>query len=199
MRWEKIADTDGIAVFKKEFQDSPMLAFKGEGVIEAPLLRVASVLVDVSRATEWMENLEEARILREVSLTEYIVYNHIGTPIVLKDRDFVTLNKLEFDAEKKQFAIRVHSVEDASAPKTPYVRGELIGSSFVLTSIDGGSRTHVTAEIHADPKGSVPKWIVNLFQKGWPYHTINRLRAQSSKNDIQDHPLLKEEFLKRGI
>ena len=66
-----------------------LIAFKGEGVIDAPTLRVASIIVDTSRATEWVESLVEARTLRQISETEYIEYDHVGTPFVMKDRDFV--------------------------------------------------------------------------------------------------------------
>jgi hypothetical protein len=29
----------------------------------------------------------------------------------------------------------------------------------------------VVAELHADPKGAVAAWLVNLFQKNWDYNT----------------------------
>src|SRR5437762_3688944 len=86
--WEKIGDDDGIAVYRREVPGSPIIAFKGDGIINAPTLRVASILVDTTRATEWVDSLVEARTLRHVSETEYIEYDHIGTPFVMKDRDF---------------------------------------------------------------------------------------------------------------
>ena len=42
------------------------------------------------------------------------------------------------------------------------------------------STTHVTVEIRADPKGNVPKWLVNLFQRDWPQR-IARHQRQSRK------------------
>ncbi len=45
-------------------------------------------------------------------------------------------------------------------------------------------------EIHADPKGSVPKWLVNLFQKGWPRNTIEGIRKQAAKADVKEHPVV---------
>jgi hypothetical protein len=196
--WEKIGDDDGVGVYRREVQGSPIVAFKGEGIVNAPISRVASVIVDTSRATEWIDSLKEARILRWVSETETIHYDHIGTPIVMKDRDFVTDCKLEFDPDRKMLSVKIHSVDDASAPKTDYIRGELTHSSFVMTSIEHGTKTRVVAEIHADPKGSVAKWIVNLFQKKWPHNTITRLRAQVAKPDIQEHARLKQVLLEHG-
>ena len=88
--------------------------------------------------------------------------------------------------------LNIHSVTDPLAPETDYVRGELMHSSFTLTALDHGQKTHIVAEMHADPKGSVAKWIVNMFQKGWPHNTITSLREQVKKPDIRDHAHLKK-------
>jgi len=196
--WEKIGDSDGIGVYRREVPGSPLIAFKGEGYVNASIIRVASVLVDSDRATEWIDSLTESKIIRQISTTETVHYDHIGTPFVLKDRDFVSNCKLEFDPPRKNITLKIHAVSDPLAPPTKFVRGELIDSSFALTSTDHGARTFVVAEIHADPKGSVAHWIVNLFQKRWPHNTLTRLRAQVGKPDIQEHPRLKTELAKHG-
>ena len=196
--WEKIGDSDGIIAYRREVQGSPLIAVKGEGVINASIVRVASVLVDTSRATEWIDRLVESRVVRQVSDTETIHYDHIGTPIVMKDRDFVTRARLEFDSTGKKVILKMHSVTDPLAPPTDFVRGEIMQSYFIMTSIDQGKKTHISVEVHADPKGSIAKWIVNMFQKSWPHNTISRLRAQVAKPDIKDHPRLKAELTQAG-
>ena len=196
--WEKIGDSDGIGVYRREVPGSPLIAFKGEGVISASIVRVASVLVDSDRAPEWVDSLTESKIIRWVSETETVHYDHIGTPFVLKDRDFVSTCKLTFDPPRKNVTLKINAVKDALAPETSYVRGELLHSSFSLTSTEHGTKTFVVAEIHADPKGSVAHWIVNLFQKRWPHNTITRLRAQVAKSNIKEHPRLQVELAKHG-
>ena len=197
--WEKFDEADGIAVYRRDVPGSPVVALRGEGVVDAPLLRVASVIVDAKRATEWIDSLAEARTIRRVSETEYVEWDHIATPFVLKDRDFVFDAKLEFGPKQKQVLLNYHSVDDPGAPKTDYVRGRFIYGTFALTSIDGGMRTRVLAELLCDPKGSVAKWIVNLFQKSWPHNTIVALRAQVKKKDIKDDPRLKAELTRQGF
>jgi hypothetical protein len=196
--WESLGSDDGVAIFRREIPGSPIIAFKGVGVVDAPLLRVASVMVDTSRATEWIDSLAEAKTLRKISETELVEYDHVATPFVLKDRDFVVDTKLEFDPPAKRLLLKIHSVTDPAAPQTSYVRGELMHSSFVLASEDHGKKTRVPAEIHCDPKGSVAKWIVNFFQKSWPHNTLTSLRAQVKKPDIKDRPDLKQALADRG-
>lgn len=102
------------------------------------------------------------------------------------------MSKLELYAKNKQILLNYHSVNDDLAPKTDYVRGEFTYGTFTMTSIEHGTKTRVLAELMCDPKGSIAKWIVNLFQKSWPYNTLTALRAQTSKRNIRDNQPLKQ-------
>jgi hypothetical protein len=57
----------------------------------------------------------------------------------------------------------------------------------------------VTTEIHADPKGSIPTFIANAFQKDWPIHTIKNLRKQAQKPDVRPSPELAAALAKAGF
>ena len=197
--WIRMRTENGIVVSRKDVAGSPFLAFRGEGDIDEPLLLVGSVLVDIARDREWIDSLVESKLLRTVSETEYITYTHIGTPITMSDRDFVTDVTLAIQPIEKRLDIQMHSVSDPTAPTTRYVRGELMRSSFTLTSIDGGRRTHVVAEIHCDPKGSIAAWVVNRFQNDWGYNTIKNLRTQVRKPDVAVHPRLKAVLEEKGF
>jgi hypothetical protein len=189
--WDQIRTEDGILVSKKDVPGSPFVAFRGEGDVSAPVLSVAAVLVDVPREQEWMDSVVEARILRKVSDTEYIMYSHLGTPPTMSDREFVMDVTLVVNVPAQSVTVTMRSVDDPAAPKTGYVRAILTDSVFVLTPAAGGKGTHVVAEIHCDPKGSVPSWIVNLFQRGWGYNTIKSLRKQVAKPGIPVPELLR--------
>ena len=197
--WETLRRDDGIVVQRKEVAGSPFVAFRGEGDVNAPLLLVGSVLVDVARSREWVDSVADSRVLRRLGDAEYVTYAHIGMPVLMSDREFVTDVVLAADAATKTLTIRMHSVDDPSAPRTDYVRGILADGSWVLTSMDGGSRTHVAAEIHADPRGAIPAWLVNLFQKNWGYNTLMSLRKQVAKRDSSVHPLLKAMLEEKGF
>ena len=190
--WTKIDDSDGIAVYKREIPGSDVIAFRGEALVNAPLVRVASVVFDTSRSTEWIDDLKEARVVRRTSDFEYVEYDHFGTPFVMKDRDFVTSNKMEWDPATKTITVRMRSVTDPLAPPTSYIRGELVSSTFTLTPTADGKATRVAGDVHCDPRGSVPKWIVNYFQKDWPHATFVKLRTQVAKANIVDSPAIKK-------
>jgi START domain len=197
--WVHTKVKNGIVVSRMDVDGSPFRAFRGEGDIDAPILLVGSVLVDVARGPEWIDSIVDAKIVRQVNESEYITYSHAGTPITMSDRDFVVDVKLSVRPAVKTLAIQMHSVSDPAAPATHFIRGELQTSSFVLTSIDGGRRTHVVAEVHCDPKGSIAAWLVNDFQNNWGYKTLSNLRAQVQKPSVAVHPRLKAVLIENGF
>ncbi len=190
--WEKTGQQDGVTTYRQEILGSPVVAFRGEGIISAPIEKVASVLLDTPRATEWVSDLAEAKVIAWKSKDSFIEYDHLKTPpLIMKDREFVSLVKMEINQKEKQIIFRYKSLQDSSVvPETSNIRGELLNSTFTLTSLKNGTQTKVAGEIHCDPKGSVPKWLVNWFQEQWPVNTLKNLRKQVSKADIKANPMI---------
>ena len=130
--WETVRSEDGIDVSRKEIAGSPFVAFRGEGDVDAPILTVGSVLVDVPHEKEWIDSVVEAKILEEVSETEYIMYSHLGTPPGMSDRDFVTDVMLKRDpAQQRPLGDHALGHRRPGRPtRTSYVRAELQDSVF---------------------------------------------------------------------
>src|SRR5206468_2735293 len=125
--------------------------------------------------------------VRWTSSDEYVEYDHAGTPFILKDRDFVSTVKLDTDRHQQSVAFHYSNATDPDVPENPkYVRGDLMSTVFTLTRVSD-AKTHVIAEIHCDPKGSIPKFIVNWVQSDWPETTFKNLRKQVKK-DIRVDP-----------
>lgn len=177
--WEKIDEEDGIKVFRKEVPGSPLVAFRGEGMISAPLEKLLWVLADNAHRTEWVDRLKKSVVLQTNGTYEYIVYQHFGLPFPISDRDYVYRGKATRD-ENGVVTLDLSSVTHPKAPATVGVRANLIGSRYVLTP-KGPDKTYVVVEIHTDPKGAIPTWLVNLIQKSWPMKTLKGLRAQVQK------------------
>lgn len=193
-QWEEISNDDGIIVHRMEFPDSDIVAFKGEAVVNAPIAKVANILIDTKRKLEWVADIKEARNIRQIGEYERVEYNHTGTPWPIRDRDFVFHAKVELDRDKKTMWFKLHSVEDAAVPELSPVRGELKDSQYALTSIENDTKTRVVVEIQADPKGSIPKWLVNLTQKKWPRKTLTGIQNQAAKPDVVEHPAVRAYF-----
>jgi hypothetical protein len=194
LSWEKVRETDGITVYRSHVPGSAVLAFKGDGRVDVPLLKVAHVIIDPARGPEWVDSLTESRVIRQISELEFLEYDHFAMPFIIKDRDFVSHVTIEPDAAAQEIAVSFISVEDSAAPpQKRYVRGDLVYSVFHLRA-EGPDATRVEAEIVCDPKGSLPKWLVNFFQKSWPVKTLQALRRQAARPDVTPDPILARLF-----
>jgi START domain len=181
--WQSIENTtDGIQIFKKEVKGRGLVAFRGIGVVDAPLPLVATAIFDTDRRRKWVAGLVDSRIIRWGDKDNFIEYDHVGMPYFIKDRDFVSISKMSFDLSKKEMVFHYQPSDDPSAPRTDYIRGELIDTTFILSSIDNDKKTRVDAEFLCDPKGWIPKWLVNFYLKAWPKTTFRNLRKEVLKD-----------------
>ncbi len=187
--WRSVDNTaDGIQIFKKEVADGGLVAFRGVGDVEAPLPLVATVIFDTDRRREWIEGLVESWILRWGDENTFIEYDHIGMPLFITDRDFVSKITISADLSTKVLIFHYQPAGDSYAPRTNYIRGKLIETTFILSSIDNGKKTRVDADFLCDPKGHIPKWLVNFFLRDWPKTTFRNLRKEVLKSDLSVDP-----------
>jgi hypothetical protein len=183
--WQSVDHTtDGIQIFRKEGSSSGLIAFRGIGIVEAPLPLVATVIFDTDRRREWVEGLVDSRILRWEDKDNFIEYDHIEMPFFMNERDFVSKITISVDLPKKEMVFHYQSSNDPSAPRTDYIRGEVIDMTFILSSIDNNTKTRIDAAFLGDPKGWIPKWLVNFFLEDWPKRTFRNLRKEVLKPDI---------------
>src|ERR1700680_2667051 len=103
--WKLVGNQHGVEIYPRDVPGSDVVAFKGQGTIEAPLWKVASILLDTKRAPEWAESLKESRVVRRLGVNSYIEYNHISLPFIIKDRDFVSEVRIDVDPNLKAFGL----------------------------------------------------------------------------------------------
>ncbi len=179
--WEQTRKEDGITVFKRELPGTDLISFKGVGVINAPVDLVLSVILDPEQGREWMKNVRMRKVLKTLDWpTEYIEYNHVGMPWPADDRDFV--NHVRVTVNPKTFEAKVlYSPTKMRVGSRGPLRGDLSGSYYILRPIDGGRRTRAIGVVVGDPKGVIPDFVVNFYQRNWPYDTLMALRRQVKK------------------
>jgi hypothetical protein len=182
--WEPVGELDGVQIFRRVVPGSRLFEVKGIGVVDAPVATVALVLLDDSRTPEWVDSVDDARIVRMLSPFEYIDYTHIRMPPLFPDRELVTRVHLESIPATKTARITSQSTSDDEVPERRGVRARQRGL-YLLESIDEGHRTRFTVEFHSDPGGGLPSWLVNYFQKDWAAESIAGIRRQAKKRDLR--------------
>jgi hypothetical protein len=64
----------------------------------------------------------------------------------------------------------------------PSLRGH-----WTLSPLNGGRATQAEYQVHADPGGSLPGWIVNMVSKEIPFQTIASLREQVKRRHYPEY------------
>jgi hypothetical protein len=187
--WEEIYTEAEVKVSRAEVEGSKLFAFKGDTVMDASRGQVLHVLLDNEHRVEWVDRLYTNSIVERSTTYDYVLYQAFDLPAMFASRDYVYHGVVTEDPTSGVVTLSMQSVEHPDAPETVGVRAELLNSRYVLTPLDGGSKTRVEVEIITDPKGMMPTWLVNLIQKSWPVDTLNALRGELSKPYAGNHPL----------
>jgi len=194
--WQQIKQSDGITVWRHVVEGSPLKEFRGRGTVDAPVAAILAVFNDVPHATEWMDSCNGSRVVENGSDTEKVVYNRTHAPWPVADRDAVLHNVARFDEAARKVELDFWSVDDAKAPpvkgvvRMPFLRGH-----WILWPSADGRTTRVEYQVHANPGGALPNWLVNYVSRDLPFKTIEGLRAQVKRRHYPDFEAhMKERF-----
>ena len=189
VQWNQCSNDNGLTTYWANVKGSQVIAFRGEGIVDAPMEKVASIIIDTTRGAEWINSLVLSKVVRNISDTEFIEYDHVGIPFpfdqVISDRDFISDVNVEYDTQTGWMTVSYKPTTDPDAPpRKKYTRG-IVDCEFKLVRMSMPDQTYVEARVFTDPKGGIPKWLVNFFQQGWPQDTFEGLRNQAKKTDIK--------------
>jgi len=190
--WESVEHKNGIHVQRKTMPDSPLFAFRGEGVVQVPIALLVTVLLDDDIAVEWVDLMTEHSVVRPVTEHEKIIYESYGLPWPISDRDYVLRQVASYDDANHVFILDFESVDDPAKPAlNDVVRAMAYRTYWRLEMVDATS-TNVEVEVFTDPKGLLPAWLINLIQKDWPWKTIEGLVKRANKGDLVPNPYAAE-------
>jgi hypothetical protein len=184
--WEQVSDQKGIVVDRRKVEGSKLKEFRGRGVVDAPLASLLSVFNDIDKGTEWMDSCSSSSLVEDRGERSKIAYNRTRAPWPVSDRDVVLSNTVTFDEREGVVRIEVTSVDH---PNMPPVNGvvrmpSLRGHWYLWAEPDG--KTRVEYQVHANPGGALPNWLVNYVSKELPFKTIQGLRAQVKRRSYPE-------------
>lgn len=194
-QWQEVSRGADVVVYRKEVPGSDIMAYRGVANLPVPVAKVMAVLKDTPSRTKWTDKVKHAAIIREISPFERIEYMALDAPFPVKDRDFVYRSKLEFDEKNNRAIVKFQSVEDPARPSThKRIRGVISSGQFTIYPTGRGTGTRIEADLHADPRGHIPTWVINKVQQRAPIKTLENLKKYLASNNIPDDPLAAEFF-----
>lgn len=175
--WEKINEKSNISVFSTEAPGSDILKIKTQTIIIANISDIQSILNNVKHRKNWVPYLKESSIIEDVSSTENIEYSLFSAPWPASDRELVyKITHISNNEGSSVYEMR--STQHIQKPENDSrIRSDLMESTYILTALSD-NKTQVELIYHADPKGWLPNWIINIIQRILPYFILKNLRTQ---------------------
>ena len=75
------------------------------------------------------------------------------------------------------------------------IQGYTGGSYYVLRPVDEGRGTYFIGVSVADPRGSIPAWLINWMGESWAHKTLRLLARQVAKSDVTDLAIIEPFFV----
>lgn len=194
--WESVGETDGVNVFMQQVPGSSMFAFRGEMVADVHISRIMTVFLDPNERPNWVDRYHSHRTLDRVEKPEenemwelYAI--RFSLPPGISDRDYLLRTDLEVDMSGKKVTTRIRSVVDRRYGEQDCCVRASTQTFYEFTALPNG-RTRLIVEVHTDPKGRLPAWLVNRIQRGWPSGTLSGLVNRAKHSSIQPRPEFRE-------
>jgi hypothetical protein len=177
-KWEFLAEKDGIHVWKREIPGSDMPGFRGQAFINASIYDIMTTMLDWKKHTEWMYGCEESTVLKELGSDHAILYNRVGAPWPVWDRDVIVDTVIERSADKRALVVNFKNIDSKLRPvPKKVVRLPRLVGFYKLWQVEP-KKTKVLYQVETDAGGSLPRWLAIFGAKALPYETLNRLRER---------------------
>lgn len=190
--WKKYKERRGFTIFERKNKDSGILPIKVTGVLNAPIDFIMEALRDVEGQVKWTPDLLEKSTLKDLGPRAAVTYSLTDMPWPLYDRRLILHNELFLDKKRKLLFVISKTV---SHPKSPAPRKTIeayVGYSNMGFRPITKDKTYFELTAFIDPKGSIPTWVINFYQQGWPLDFLEALEKNVKNNPQQLRPGLRD-------
>ena len=168
--WVLKKDESGIKVYTKNLSGSDVKAVKMITSANSSLAAMVSLLEDVPSYNEWVYHCTGAKIIKNISNTEYYRYQITTAPWPVENRDLITHARVIQDA-KKAVTVTGNAFPTSIPEKSGLVRVKKMDETWNLIP-KGNNKVDIEYQIITDPGGSVPSSVMNMFIIDGPFESM---------------------------
>lgn len=178
--WHEASSSDGIVLYSASVIGTAIVPFKAVMTIPGTIEEVSLVLEDIPRRGEWISNFGQSVLLARPNDYDQTEYLRVAMPWPARDRTSLVRVRIRVTDDLKTATIAAESVDSVPADTLPELeRARVYASTFQMTQVN--DHVEVAALVFIDPRGLIPKWIVNFFTGRVARATLSGLRKQVAK------------------
>lgn len=171
--WKSVMEKDGITVYARPAEGSPLDQFKGVMVVKASIETCVALLRDVPEQPKWMGDCRDSRLLKTIDKNHIVVYNVLKAPWPLANRDLQIDTVFEENRKEGRVVVRMKACPEEIIPVTRYVRIKDMQAQCILEKIDAVTTRVIYINL-VNPV--VPAAMGNMFMKNNTSKTLSGFR-----------------------
>ncbi len=171
--WEESLSKDGIVVYTRHVEFSPIREFFAEATMKGSIGKFKEIIKDPGLQPKWLPNCIETRLIASSGDNDITYHMMLRVPFPFDNRDLV--QRLVMHESDSLLVVDIINAKDKVPEEKNYVRMPVIGGSWRVEELPGG-KVKVQFQYFADPGGKIPSWLINTFVVKNPYKTLTNLR-----------------------
>ncbi len=174
-------DKNNVKVWTYKDSSNSVLSYKSETTFDVPIEKAVALVLDVEHAPNWAPNIKKVQLLnRDDKKGEFTIYMILHFPFPLKDRDMVVRGKVMKDANGN-IVIKNKAIAQGMPINSDYVRMTQYEGDWTFQKL-AANKVKVSNSGFANPEGSIPASVANMFVEQMPYQMLQKMKATLAKN-----------------
>ncbi len=173
--WQLRETKDGIPVYTRKIDGSPILEYKSNAIIDAPIAKAIALFEDEKQIHRWYYQCVLSKNIEDQGPKKKIIYLVLHFPWPVAARDFVFLRTRTDDPKTGTISYSLTALPDRLPKVKGVIRVQSIKSTWIFKPISK-TQTEIFFQQHTDPGGSIPASIINKICIDTPYYSLKNFR-----------------------
>ena len=137
--------------------------------------KAIAMVLDVQKTPEWVPNLAKVEVLSQDNQKgDFVLYMVLDFPFPLKDRDVIVKGKISKDANGV-VSVKNKAITQGKALNPDYIRLKNYQGDWSFQAL-ANNKVKITTSGYADPEGSIPLSVANMFVQQQPYQMLMKMK-----------------------
>ena len=174
--WKLKKDKDDIQIFVRKVPGSKFREFKATTILQAGMISVLSLMEDLDSYKQLFPALLEVKLLKQISSSEFIMYQLIKVPFPAENRDSVIRVKAVRTPLTRGVTFQLTSMWNYLPERKDAIRVKNLCGSWTFTPNPDGSTVTVVYQLYSEPGGQLPPWIANIAIVKRPFTALSNMK-----------------------
>lgn len=175
--WDLAKEENSIRVYTRSVEGSSFKEYRSVMQIEASLSSLVALVDDIPSYPKWIHTCKKAIVLKTFNQTKSQIYTINNAPWPVSDRDAVALNEISQNDSTFVVTVNISGIPDLIPLKPGLVRVKKIKGFWRFSPLENGI-VEVVYQVHNEPGGKIPAWLVNSIVVDQPFQTLLKMREQ---------------------